>query len=280
MAYRFANDKLLNLVVTHPAHGEPETWNGIDHVAALRRDFKGWDPALTTLLDMVQTAAKSPLKDIRVPEKWSSPSRKTILVGDAAHAMLSFMASGRPSLLIIDMQLTLRLGAAMAVEDAVALAESLRFATRKDMVSQAVAVFEQVRIPRVKQVHDATVKHGYTLHLPDGPEQQSRDKAMEKEVNGEHFISSPNQWSDPTVLSWLYPHKPAVAVRKAWAERGPKNHNGVNGFGNGQKREAAAEGMCDYQLEPSSNPPCLSIRPDSVELRAGGSVYNAAQAVN
>ncbi|KIW68827.1 hypothetical protein PV04_04747 [Phialophora macrospora] len=213
MAYRFANDKLLNLVVTHPAEGEPETWNGSDHVADMRRDFKGWDPALTTLMDMVQTATKWPLRDIQVPERWSSASRKLILTGDAAHAMLPFMASG----------------AAMAVEDAVALAESLRFATRKDMVPQAVAIFEQVRIPRVKQVHEASVKHGYTLHLSDGPEQQSRDKAMEKEVNGEHFISSPNQWSDPTILSWLYPYKPAVAVRKAWTERGQKGGNQMNG---------------------------------------------------
>jgi salicylate hydroxylase len=229
MAYRFAKDKLLNLVVTHPVEGEPETWNGTDHVADMRRDFKGWDPALTTLLGMVQTATKWPLRDIQVPDKWSSASRKLILVGDAAHAMLPFMASGKPSFPTSRMQPTLCVGAAMAVEDAAALAESLRFATKKEMVPQAVAVFEQVRIPRVKQVHEASIKHGYTLHLSDGPEQQSRDKAMEKEVNGEHFISSPNQWSDPTVLSWLYPYKPAVAVRKAWTERGQKGGNQVNG---------------------------------------------------
>ena len=119
----------------------------------------------------------------------------------------------------------------MAVEDAAALAESLRFVKHKDMVPKAVAIFEKVRIPRVRQVHEASFKHGYTLHLSDGPEQQSRDKALEKEVNGEHFIWSPNQWSDPTVLSWLYTHKPAVAVRMAWAECGPEGEKEVNGIG-------------------------------------------------
>ena len=107
----------------------------------------------------------------------------------------------------------------MAVEDAVALAESMRFITRKEMVPQAVAIFEQVRIPRVEHVHEASVKHGYTMHLSDGPEQQRRDKALEKEVKGEHSIASPNHWSDPTVLNWLYPHRPALAVRRAWKEQ-------------------------------------------------------------
>jgi len=106
----------------------------------------------------------------------------------------------------------------MAVEDATALAESLRPITHKDMIPQAIAIFERTRIPRVRHVHEASFKHGYTLHLSDGPEQQSRDKAMEKEVNGEHFLSSPNQWSDPTIRTWLCAHKPAGAVRSAWAE--------------------------------------------------------------
>jgi salicylate hydroxylase len=107
----------------------------------------------------------------------------------------------------------------MAVEDAAALAESLRFVTRKDMISHAVAIYEETRIPRTKLVHDGSRRHGHTLHLPDGPEQQARDKAMEKEVRGEPFVASPNQWSDPSTIVWLYAHDPADAVRRAWAER-------------------------------------------------------------
>ncbi|KAJ9603934.1 hypothetical protein H2200_011456 [Cladophialophora chaetospira] len=202
IAYSFANDKLLNLALTHPAEGVPNDWDGCDHVRQLQKDFEGWDPALTTLLRMIKTAVKWPIRDIAVPDKFSSTCQTLVLIGDAAHAMLPFMASG----------------AAMAVEDAAALAESLRFARHKDMVPKAIAIFEQVRIPRVKHVHEASFRHGYTLHLADGPEQRRRDQAMEKEASGQHFVSSPNQWSDPTVLSWLYTYKPAVAVRMAWAD--------------------------------------------------------------
>ena len=95
IAYRYANDRLVNIVLTHPAEGEPESWEGRDHVTQLRKDFEGWDPRLTTLLGMVETAVKWPLRDIAVPDKWSSANQRLILVGDASHAMLSFMASGR-----------------------------------------------------------------------------------------------------------------------------------------------------------------------------------------
>ena len=104
----------------------------------------------------------------------------------------------------------------MAVEDAAALAESLRWMPHRAMLPQAVATFERVRIPRLKQIHEASLLHEYTMHLQDGPEQRARDKAMEKEVRGEHFISSPNQWSDPTVQNWVYSYRPAVDIRRAW----------------------------------------------------------------
>lgn len=114
----------------------------------------------------------------------------------------------------------------MAVEDAAALAETLRNVSQKVTIADAISVFEEVRMPRVKQVHDATTLHGYTLHLSDGPEQRRRDQAMEREVNGEHFVWSPNQWSDPTVTSWMCTHRPALAVRKAWANRKLQNGTG------------------------------------------------------
>ena len=104
----------------------------------------------------------------------------------------------------------------MAVEDAAALAACLKRITSKDMLSKAIDIFESVRIPRVKFVHEASILHDITLHLPDGPEQRARDAAMEKEVAGRHFHESPNQWSDPTMQSWVYAYSPEEHVREVW----------------------------------------------------------------
>jgi salicylate hydroxylase len=94
IAYNIKGDKLINIVLTHPAHTEPEEWVGHDHVAQMQKEFEGWDRNLTTLLSMAETASKWPIRDVDVPDRWSSASRRTVLLGDAAHAMLQFMASG------------------------------------------------------------------------------------------------------------------------------------------------------------------------------------------
>ncbi|KAL6250173.1 hypothetical protein RBB50_002474 [Rhinocladiella similis] len=209
MTYSIASGKIFNLVVTHPESTDPSTWDQQDNIAKMQAHFDGWDPALTAVLDKVQTSTKWPIMDINVPDKWSSDNRRTVLLGDAAHAMVPFMA----------------LGAAMAVEDAAVLAECLRSLPGKGSLERAIELFERVRIPRVKQVHEASSKHDYTLHLPDGPQQEARDREMEDEVAGKHFFSSPNQWSDPTMQNWVYTYQPAAHVKAVLAQE----KNDLNG---------------------------------------------------
>jgi salicylate hydroxylase len=110
----------------------------------------------------------------------------------------------------------------MAVEDAAALAEALSFIQHRDQIAQAVAIYEAVRVPRASAMHEASYRHAYTMHLPDGPEQEARDMAMMAEVEGAHFIASPNQWSDPATQLWAYGHDPVKAVREAWVESGER----------------------------------------------------------
>lgn len=50
---------------------------------------------------MVQSSTKWPIQDVNVPEKWSSTNGRTVLIGDAAHAMVPFMALGKPPFPII-----------------------------------------------------------------------------------------------------------------------------------------------------------------------------------
>ena len=120
-------------------------------------------------------------------------------------------------------ELTYDVGAAMAVEDACALAQSLQLTSKHEDLSRAIDIYESVRQSRVRPMHEASYRHAYTVHLPDGPEQRARDDGMADEVAGVHFIQSPNHWSDPTTQRWAYGYDAAEAIRSAWAARAMEN---------------------------------------------------------
>lgn len=54
------------------------------------------------------------------------------------------------------------------------------------------------------------------LDFPNGPEQEARDASMEAEVQGKHFLTIANQWSDPVTHLWAYGYDAEEAIEKAW----------------------------------------------------------------
>ena len=55
-------------------------------------------------------------------------------------------------------------------------------------------------------------------HFGDGPLQEARDEAMRAEVEDRHFLSSPNQWSDPVTQEWAYGYDAERVMEAAWEE--------------------------------------------------------------
>jgi salicylate hydroxylase len=112
------------------------------------------------------------------------------------------------------------IGAAMAVEDAAALATALEDTRGEGDLARVLRVFEEVRSERTRQMQQASSLNAQLLHFADGPEQQARDAAMEAEVLGLHFETSSNQWSDPMTQRWAYGYD-AVSViqQRLWASR-------------------------------------------------------------
>lgn len=133
--------------------------------------------------------------------QWASGS--LLIMGDSAHAMVPYMSQG----------------AAMAVEDGAALGEVLSLVENAGQIPLALEVFEKVRMKRSYQMQEASLINGKLWHFPDGPEQRARDLAMRPEVEGEHFLTSPNQWSDPVTQWWAYGYNAEAEVVKVWKER-------------------------------------------------------------
>ncbi|OQV03365.1 FAD binding domain-containing protein [Cladophialophora immunda] len=167
----------------------------------MRSQYVGWDPCLRRLLEMVISTLDWPIYCIDIPDTWSSRSGKVLITGDAAHAMVPYMA----------------LGAAMAVEDAAALAATLKHVKATEDLPSAISKWEETRKPRVKRVHEASYAHGLILHLPDGPVQEARDEAMKAELQDAEVKESPNQWSDPVLTEWAYGHDPEAEIDRLWS---------------------------------------------------------------
>lgn len=105
--------------------------DGLARVREVFEDFGGPVPAVLDAMEKVQVAVTD---EVEIGS-WSRGP--VVLVGDAAHATAPTLAQG----------------AAMALEDAVVLAESLR---RSVTVSEALAGFEGRRRPRTRWVLDRT----------------------------------------------------------------------------------------------------------------------------
>jgi salicylate hydroxylase len=122
--------------------------------------------------------------DLDLVERWQHPSGKVTLLGDACHPMLPYMASG----------------AAMATEDAAVLRAVLKEASR-ETVPDMLKRYQAIRQPRASVVCKAGRNLQHTYHLPDGEEQQARDKLMIQEVE-----ENPVFWGFEDRRKWLFGH--------------------------------------------------------------------------
>ncbi|KAH7304653.1 hypothetical protein BKA65DRAFT_205867 [Rhexocercosporidium sp. MPI-PUGE-AT-0058] len=200
MTYTIAGGDSFNLVLSHVDNSDPATWSQNSSIDNMRNDFVGWDPRLLKIISMVTSTMKWPLLTGRRLERWVSPTGKLLILGDAAHAMVPYMSQG----------------AAMAVEDGAALAEALRLIDTREQIPQALEIFEGVRLKRSSMMQEASLLNGKLWHFADGPNQEARDACMKPEVEGKHFLSSPNQWSDPVTQWWAYGYQAEEEIFKAW----------------------------------------------------------------
>jgi salicylate hydroxylase len=154
-----AGARLLNFVAIVPAGDwRVESWSATGEVADALAEFEGWHPTVRAIIAAADRTHRWALYDREPLETWSVG--RVTLLGDAAHAMLPFMAQG----------------ACQAVEDATVLARSLATA-KPEAVPEAARRYETIRKPRVWEVQRASYRNATTYHLSDGERQRERDAA-------------------------------------------------------------------------------------------------------
>lgn len=133
VTYYVRGGELVNWVASHES-GDwlDDSWRVPAPIEQVIDAYREWHPSLRTLFAQTEECYKWALNDRPPLTRWSV-GRVTML-GDAAHAMLPFLAQG----------------ACMAVEDAYAL--SLALAMHPDSPEAAFQVYEAERIPRTTRV--------------------------------------------------------------------------------------------------------------------------------
>lgn len=174
--YPVSAGTLVNLVAFAPAGGYAvESWSATGTVAEFLAEFAGWDSRLAGLIRAAGTPGRWALLDRAPLRRWSSGG--VTLLGDAAHPMFPFFAQG----------------AAQALEDAAVLAQCL--ATDPGDPARALRRYEALRIPRTSRIQQLSHARALINHLPDGPEQEARDRSFAE--------------SDPLAASgWIYGYDP------------------------------------------------------------------------
>jgi 2-polyprenyl-6-methoxyphenol hydroxylase-like FAD-dependent oxidoreductase len=155
--YPVRGGKDLNLVAVTEGGAEQQGWNGSGDDRTLHESFTRWCKDAKSLLEMAGGWRRWSLYHLAPLARWSAGP--ITLLGDAAHPVLPFLAQG----------------AALAIEDAAALAESL--AMHAEDAASAFARYERLRQPRTRRVQREARRFGRLYHL-SGPLRLARNLVL------------------------------------------------------------------------------------------------------
>jgi salicylate hydroxylase len=141
--YPVAQGAAVNLVAVVAEAWEKPGWNVHGEGAEISARFAGWCGTVRRMLAAPISWQKYALAPLDPTAPWVN--QRTALLGDAAHAMVPFLAQG----------------AAMAIEDAAVLAASLYGASD---IPAALNAYEAARKERVIRVWQAARQTGETYH--------------------------------------------------------------------------------------------------------------------
>ncbi len=195
MAYPIRQGAMYNLVMCHQGQAKPGDWSVPGDVEEMKATYADFDPVIRKVISKVTNCLKWTLADLPPLQSWLSKSSKVILIGDAAHAMVPFLAQG----------------ASMSIEDGACLAECLERATGPGDVPRYLKAFEQMRKPRCERIQLGSRTNGDMWHLQDGREQELRDTALSKhdfeeaaQDDDTNNTGNPNPWSNKDFQPWLF----------------------------------------------------------------------------
>ena len=147
-------------------------------------DFSEWHPIITSLIEKSDTHFRWALYDRKPLSRWHDG--RAVILGDAAHAMLPFMAQG----------------AAMAIEDSYVLAQLLSVQQIK-----GIKLFYDRRFARASKIQKAANANMRLFHHED---EISR---IRKQISLKIADKVSGNAASTMALDWIYGHDVTAAVK-------------------------------------------------------------------
>jgi salicylate hydroxylase len=176
VTYPLRRGELVNFVGVVERDGwEIESWTERGSHADCAADFAGWHADVHALIDNIDVHYRWALMSRAPIDRWSVG--RVVLLGDAAHPMLPFMAQG----------------AVMAIEDAVVLARC--FESFGDDSHAAIGAYEAARIARANRCVVLADRNRQIFHS---------DRLLDRD-DARRYVTT--QWSEDKVREryhWLF----------------------------------------------------------------------------
>ena len=145
VSYPIRDGRQLNLVLIKEQNDwQPDGWRHLEDPSVVKENFKDFSGKTAKIIDSIEDVYKWGLFRYPLRKNWYKD--RVVLIGDAAHPTLPFLAQG----------------AAMAIEDSFVLAS--KFSELPTILS-AFTEFQSDRLPRVQRVINASAKNARTFHL-------------------------------------------------------------------------------------------------------------------
>ncbi len=145
VTYYVRGGELINFVgIVEENSWSKESWNEEGEPNKLRALFSDFHPKIKSLTQSIDCCFKSALFDRKPLKNWNK--NRNIIIGDAAHPMLPFMAQG----------------ATMAIEDGAALAQIL--GSKTSNLQTSLDTFETIRKPRTSLVQASSRSNMSLFH--------------------------------------------------------------------------------------------------------------------
>lgn len=157
--YPVCGGREINIVAIIEDSWREENWSAPGDPVQIEARFLGWHRKARDLVGSAETWKRWALCDRPADARWSS--RRTTLLGDAAHPMMPFLAQG----------------AGQAIEDGAALAALLRDAQTPDGIAAALNAYQAIRLPRSARVQSEARRQALIYHL-EGIPARLRDAAL------------------------------------------------------------------------------------------------------
>ncbi|MCJ1370037.1 hypothetical protein MMC20_001249, partial [Loxospora ochrophaea] len=177
VGYTVRGKELYNLVFTYPDDLPPGVAKMEGDLEEMRALFRGWDPILRRFLQHVKKVEKWKLMWLEELPEWKNAQGTFVMAGDACHPMLPYLAQGANS----------------SLEDGAVLGCLLGKASERRQLKAVCDMYQELRKQRGESITKETFKQRDAFHMPDGAEQEERDKLMVSQLGAEILAPFPSR---------------------------------------------------------------------------------------